>query len=129
MRFSERTGINPVEEKIIQINSMDEDLRNGLWNALSIFYWKSYESPNSDWADPINYVENSNLEDLIFNLWIHYFKQPIDSIEEYWESCLEELRSYFYQALWWEIYDFIEFVANNGEISKKKSLSMHVTLI
>ncbi len=34
--FSQRKGLKPVKS-IIQIDSMDTDLRNSLWNALSIF--------------------------------------------------------------------------------------------
>ena len=34
MRFSERYGYKPIRE-IIQKESMDDDLKNGLWNVLS----------------------------------------------------------------------------------------------
>jgi hypothetical protein len=40
MQFSERMGFKPVKD-IIQINSMDDDLRNGLWNVLTIYYWNN----------------------------------------------------------------------------------------
>ena len=45
---------------------------------------------------------------------------PIDSIDVYWEDCLSSLRKYFYSARWWEILDFIEFVAEKGNTSSKK---------
>jgi hypothetical protein len=38
MRFSERVGFKPIKNTI-QINSMDTELRNSLWNALVTFYW------------------------------------------------------------------------------------------
>ncbi|HEU4506960.1 MAG TPA: hypothetical protein VFR78_01890 [Pyrinomonadaceae bacterium] len=36
--FSQRKGLKPIKN-IVQVDSMDRDLRNGLWNALQIFYW------------------------------------------------------------------------------------------
>jgi hypothetical protein len=42
MLFSERQGIKPVKS-ILQVDSMDEELRTGLWNALTIFYWDRLE--------------------------------------------------------------------------------------
>ena len=38
--FSERKGLKPVSE-IIQIDSMNEALRNSLWNALDVALWSS----------------------------------------------------------------------------------------
>lgn len=35
--FSQRKGIKPVKS-IIQSDNIDEDMRNSLWNALTIFY-------------------------------------------------------------------------------------------
>ena len=39
--FSQRRGINPTK-KNIQIESMDDDLRNGIWNSLHKHYWAQY---------------------------------------------------------------------------------------
>lgn len=38
MKFSERYGYKPIRE-IIQIDSMDEPLRNALWSILKVFCW------------------------------------------------------------------------------------------
>ncbi|MGH8538241.1 MAG: AbiJ-NTD4 domain-containing protein [Gammaproteobacteria bacterium] len=38
--FSERKGIKPVSE-IIQIDSMNETLRNSLWNTLDVALWST----------------------------------------------------------------------------------------
>jgi len=50
MLFSQRKGLKP-KKVAMQLDSMDDDLRASLWNALSIFYWEdfrteSYRSPN-----------------------------------------------------------------------------------
>jgi hypothetical protein len=38
--FSERKGLKPIKS-VIQIDSMDDALRNGLWSALTIYDWDS----------------------------------------------------------------------------------------
>ena len=37
--FSQRKGLKPIKS-IVQKDSMDDDLKNGLWNVLHIFYLK-----------------------------------------------------------------------------------------
>ncbi len=113
MKFSQRIGVNPVE-KILQANSIDSELKNGLWNSLTIFYWDSYRSPTNEFMNQTGAIKRSNIEELIYLLWIHYFKKPVDSIEEYWGDCLRELRNYYFEAEWWQIYDFLEFIADYG---------------
>lgn len=56
----------------------------------------------------------------MISLWLHYFKAPIDTIDEYWEYCLEKLRDHFFAAKWFEVYDFVEFVADNGPSEGKR---------
>jgi hypothetical protein len=41
--FSQRKGLKPVKS-VMQVDSMDDDLRNGLWNALTVYYWSKVES-------------------------------------------------------------------------------------
>lgn len=118
MRFSQRIGVTPAA-KIVQKESLDEDLRNALWSLLSICYWQKYECPGHSYYGRSDYVRGSNLEGLVTGLWLHYFKKPVDTIDRYWEHCLEKLREYFFAAKWHEIYDFIEFVAEYGPKQNK----------
>jgi hypothetical protein len=118
MKFSQRVGITPAI-KVAQIESMDEDLRNGLWSALCLFYWpKSVTSLNSLLPnisyDPSYHLYN--LENLIKQLWLHYFKYPVDRIDRTWR---DDLRKYYFSATWYEIYDFIEFIANCSSPHRK----------
>lgn len=113
MRFSERYGCKQIRE-IVQIDSIDEPLRNALWSLLKIHVW-----------DDVNYTSgvyggyylsddaNRELKDLCELLWFNYFKKPLDQLDSEWTKVLEELRSHFFQSKWFEVYDFIEFVANN----------------
>jgi hypothetical protein len=106
MRFSDRVGITSAT-KIIQKESVDIELQNSLWNALSDYYWDGFQ-PGTSHSD----IEGSNLQILIYSVWRDYFKKPTDKIKKSWEECLGELRYYFFRFKWYEIYNFLEFIAN-----------------
>ena len=118
MKFSQRIGISPTE-KIAQRESIDEDLKNGLWNALTISYWDTYREPGTEIIHRNDFVKGSNLQDLIYSLWIHFLKKPVDTIATYWDRCYEEVREFYFNAKWHELYDFIEFVAKNSPEHEK----------
>lgn len=105
--FSQRYGYKPTKT-VIQIASMDTDLRNSLWNALDSFYW-IVSRPH----ELIRFSNNSKLKSLFDQLWLDYFKKPIDTIQEYPVGVQKEIRDYFFGCEWNEAYDFVEFVANN----------------
>ncbi|MGH8601921.1 MAG: AbiJ-NTD4 domain-containing protein [Gammaproteobacteria bacterium] len=119
MRFSQRIGLNPAT-KLAQRESIDEELRSSLWSILTLVYWNSYEEPNRYSHGRSDYVSGSNISPLITSLWLHYFKKPIDTIDTYWEYCYKKLREYFFSATWYEVYDFVEFIARYGEERKKE---------
>ncbi len=113
MRFSQRQGILPVD-KAIQRESIDDELRNSLWSLLQIFYWNIYDKDRHSMYGRADYIDGSNMQPLIKKLWLHYFKQPIDTIHKYFWDCVDYLRDYFFSADWYEVYDFVEFVAIEG---------------
>jgi len=104
--FSQRKGIKPVKS-VIQMDDMDDDLRNGLWDALTIFYWDQVK------GNRISYSEDEKIATLFKRLWHDYFKRPIDTLRDYWTETYKEIREYFFNCEWNEIYDFIEFIANS----------------
>ncbi|MCO8250187.1 AbiJ-NTD4 domain-containing protein [Comamonas thiooxydans] len=114
MRFSQRIGISSAT-KIAQRESMDDDLRNSIWSLLIIFYWSNFRRAEYASYGRDDFVEGSNYEKFIKSLWIFYFKKPIDRIEAYWADCLEVLRKYYFNAKWFEVYDFIEFIVKIGD--------------
>lgn len=108
--FSQRKGLKPIKS-VMQVDSIDDDLRNGLWNALKIFYWhRGDESQYSYYLPTIR-----DLHILMIYTWRDYFKQPIDNISDSWDSVRSTLRQYFFSCTWNEAYDFIEFIANTYE--------------
>lgn len=100
--FSQRKGLKSVSE-IIQLDSMNSDLRNSLWNALDVSLWSSRGYLWTQHGSP-------GIEPLSKELWFNYFKQPIDSRPDRNNKILEEIRNYFFGCEWFEVYDFLEFV-------------------
>lgn len=113
MRFSQRLGLTPAT-KLAQRESMDEDLRNSLWSLLTLHYWNKYRAPTNYDFGRGDYVDGSNMSPLVTCIWLHYFKKPVDTIDEYWEYCLKRIRDHFFASKWFQVYDFMEFVAGNG---------------
>jgi hypothetical protein len=105
-RFSETYGYKPIKT-VMQVDSMDIDLRNSLWNGLVIFYWASLRKSE---VHPLS-VSKVWLRRLILDLWIDFFKHPIDTIPEHSFIAFEDIKNRFFSLPWYEVYDLIQFVA------------------
>ena len=96
MRFSQRKGLKPVAE-VIQVDSMNSELRNSLWNTLVQLEWSRSSGYGS-------------IERFSQALWFDFFKEPIDSRPRSPSLILTEIRRHFFGYEWFEVYDFLEFV-------------------
>lgn len=115
MRFSERYGYKKVRE-IVQIDSIDEPLRNALWSLLKVFVWDHVNVSTGIYGN--YYLANGLNEEigaLCNRLWFGYFKKPLDQLDGEWDKVYDVLRKYFFGCEWYEVYDFLEFVASNYE--------------
>nr|WP_113866255.1 hypothetical protein [Brenneria salicis]NMN91601.1 hypothetical protein [Brenneria salicis ATCC 15712 = DSM 30166]RBP63074.1 hypothetical protein DES54_11389 [Brenneria salicis ATCC 15712 = DSM 30166]RLM30772.1 hypothetical protein BHG07_08550 [Brenneria salicis ATCC 15712 = DSM 30166] len=108
--FSQRMGIRPMQ-KAIQRESMDNELRIGLWNVLQIAVWDK-------WSD--GSFSREKLEITTKKIWIHFFKLPVDKIPAFHydpyrasKDAHEIIRDFFFEMEWWELYDFFEFTLQN----------------
>lgn len=123
MRFSERYGHKPVREAI-QIESMDEPLRNGLWNRLTLHCWNRIKvNPYTD-TYYLSDRSNHNVKLLCDRIWLLHFKLPIDELSDNWKTVRGQLKDHFFQCDWSEVYDFIEFVAQHDERAQFKESFM-----
>jgi hypothetical protein len=102
--FSQRRGLKPIKDKL-QIDSIDQDLKNRLWNLILIYYFPHVT------GDFLYLYENQ--ETLCVRLWHSFFKSTIDTIPKIYSDAVKLLRIKFYEFSWNEIYDFIEFIAHN----------------
>lgn len=123
MKFSQRLGIVSAD-KAIQIGSLDEDLRNSLWSQLTIHYWDRFNKRKYDMGSRVDHISGSNLGGIFRGLWLNYFKKPIDTIPALFydnTNGLGILRNYFFNAKWYEVYDFIEFISGYSIDGKRDS--------
>ena len=107
MTFSERQGLKAIRQ-VLQTNSMDPELRSRLWNVLReqcLYVSEPYLFSDRG---------NANLLRRCRTLWHDYFKRPTDTIPQYPNEAIGEIRKYFFNCEWYEVYDLIEFIANRS---------------
>jgi len=107
MLFSSRKGFTPVKDKI-QKDTMDDALRYGLWNALHLHIWQKNEYNHYSRT-----LESSILNNLFQHYWHNLFKRPLDNLSGYFDDAHKIVRDYFFKCEWYEVYDFVEFTAQN----------------
>jgi hypothetical protein len=120
MKFSQRIGSTPAA-KLAQRETIDQELRASLWSVVTLFYWEPAKDEYGEKLNSSDETASSTVRDLVVRLWLYYFKKPTDEIDQYWGSCLAKLRTYYFNAKWFEVYDFIEFIAQNGPEETKKT--------
>lgn len=101
MNFSKKMGITPSKE--IQLDNMDVELKNCLWNAIKIGFIDLTIARR-------NLREPSVFEEFFVKLWIHFFKSPIDTIPKPSEQMVIFLRNWFFKMEWFKVYDFLEYL-------------------
>jgi hypothetical protein len=116
MSIYKRLGITP-PKRVIQLSSMDEALRNGLWNNLYLFYFDKFRGTFAI-GELINsndkqYSEAIALDRLVKSLWIDFFKKPYDNIRHNdWIKIRSIIRSIFFEYEWHDVYIFLEYIVN-----------------
>jgi len=110
MKFSQRIGKNPIRT-ILQVESMDSDLRNRLWNTFLEEYIDKIDNYTA-------FGDESKRGQICKIIWKEFFKYQIDKIPSYSNSksvyvdgFLSYVRKWFFEAAWFEVYDFIEYIA------------------
>lgn len=104
-KFSERIGA--VESpNTLQIEEISDALRNSMWNLLYALYE----------------VEHHNYWIAVAKRVAHQFRKvPADEVPYQNYECRNWLKAYFFSLLWYEAYDFVEFVANNHRAMTSES--------
>ncbi|CAG1064599.1 hypothetical protein BAC1_00160 [uncultured bacterium] len=125
MKFSERYGYKKVRE-LIQIESIDAPLKNKIWGVLKIFYWDTAYNSSTSGGCYLSSSANQELLSLCERIWFDFLKEPLDDLDMNWRNVLEELRiNYFDDFQWYEVYDFIEFIAINYPKKDTNKRFMH----
>jgi hypothetical protein len=112
MKFSERLGYKPVKEQL-QIESIDDELRNSLWSVFLDGFFKDLHNTSYDGYHLYNYCRS---------LWFNFFKLPIDtayihndrSVDK--ERLMKYIRNFFFEKKnWYDALDLIEFSAKYAD--------------
>lgn len=94
-KFSDRLGVT-IAAIEIQVESINDDLRNSLWNLLV-----SELEGMGQWYSVLK------------ELFVGYYKIPIDSLPRSNEGAREWLLKTFMESPWYEAYNLVEFVLEN----------------
>jgi AbiJ N-terminal domain 4 len=109
--FSEKYGFKPTRT-VLQSDSMDDPLRNGLWNAIYSYYYAQYGRDIS--PDKIIKLRSAFIRDI----WTEFFNLPIDEFSE----GINDIKKQYVKLLWYEVYDLLQFclTTNDNDLIKSK---------
>ena len=113
MSFSDRIG-KTKPKTLLQVDAMDDDLRNGLWEACIEHYLRHSR---------VQYELDAPFQDLIRGLYVNFFKRPTDTIPDGSYRNIGAIRDWFFKANWFDVYNFIEYLLQKdaGNFSKRIS--------
>lgn len=102
MKFSRRYGTKKTGP--LQIGTMNQDLKMGLWNAFYINFIDAMKSETVYGGVPTSFKSFTK------ELWCFFLKKPADSIPYNIDDFAKKVESWFFYSTWEEIYDFLEAV-------------------
>jgi hypothetical protein len=105
--FSDRIG-KTVPKTILQLDAIDKDLRNGLWQACIERHIKRH---NPD------YSYDHVFRNLMIDIYVNFFKRASDTIPFGHDRGISVIRDWFFSAEWWNVYSFIEFLFRHKDDS------------
>jgi len=117
MDFSQRMGLAPAT-KVAQVDSIDRDLKNSLWNVVVSLKFGKFRHPR-DWDK----VAGSNLSWFATQLYSEFYKAPLDTIPYKWTDFKKTVRESFFKMDWHRLYSFVEFIVTSTEDEGKKTLT------
>ena len=113
LSFSDRIGITK-PRSVLQIEAMDDELRNGLWEACSESYFRARS----------HYQFDSEFHSIMGDVYVNFFKKTSDVIPYGYDAGIRAVRDWFFKARWWEVYNFLEFLIS---VSADTSFSERVS--
>ncbi len=114
MRFSERIGKRHTKIEF-EREAMSDELRNSLWSVVLEFVLNDLS--NFSISNNISSSSFSELTIFYRDLWLNFLKKPIDSLSMNNNKTVSKdmtqynVRQWFYDAEWYDVFDFIEFVS------------------
>ncbi|MEW6536475.1 MAG: AbiJ-NTD4 domain-containing protein [Candidatus Auribacterota bacterium] len=105
--FSQRQGITLLQKKI-QKESMDEDLRIGLWNVFYSYIFSHWQrTPTYGYPKQ----ETREINFFVAFIWTKFFKECADTVPEYLRIA-SIIKENFIKNEWNQVFDIVEFIMN-----------------
>lgn len=106
MRFSQRIGKREIKTELVR-EGLSEELRNTMWTLILELIMNSLSKLKP-------YEGQSELTKYFRDLWIYFFKYPIDQLPMDYEGvedyrAIPIVRKWFFSADWDLVLDFVEF--------------------
>jgi len=101
--FSDRYG-HTTPRNALQIDSMDDGLRNRLWNLLKLRVFDPYQSQGG------LLTTSTFFDRLAIDIWSSHIKNPLDSLQVLRTASYRQFRDYYFGSEWYEIFNLIEFI-------------------
>jgi hypothetical protein len=106
MGFSERIGKGNIRQGL-QIESMDDVLRTALWNVVFNRVLGGIQLPHTGGDD-------DTVDCLHKDIWSQYFKHSADEMPQSLSEFVADVKGWFSDAEWHQVYGFVEFIAQMG---------------
>ncbi len=116
MTFSDRLGITQ-PKSALQIDEIDQDLRNGLWEACREFYFRDYDEGRTN---------RRTTGTIIRDIYVNYWKLSTDNIGLFAETEFKKIRDHFHQSEWFEAYNFIDFLSGCAVRNFRPGINAHI---
>ncbi|MET3675259.1 MULTISPECIES: AbiJ-NTD4 domain-containing protein [unclassified Pseudomonas] len=117
MDFSQRMGLAPAI-KVAQVDSIDRDLKNSLWNVVISLRFGRFRHPAGH-----DKVAGSNLSWFATQIYSEFYKAPLDTIPYRWTEFKKVLRESFFKLDWHRLYSFVEFIVTSAPEEERKRLT------
>ena len=112
MKFSERIGLTPIKTEL-EREGLSKELRNSLWSTFLV------QIVDAKHNDPIYNIKYSIRAKFFRNLWLYFYKSPIDTLYLpqgcVGDDTMQYVRDWYFKSEWYLVFDFIEFCANEED--------------
>ena len=118
--FAERFGYRPASVELAETD-MPSSLKSGLWDILSVHYFAKIHDKHSSWGG----AYSSGFKKLTGSIWFQFYREPMDARPDYAGDALKLIRSRFFSANFYQVYQFVEFIVSQPTASGTSSKGVH----